>query len=135
MPRFNNRRALEAHIKRALDATVAQTIIQAQADLGSTNVSPYDTGRFRSSWFVSEGNASEEVAPEGTDSPRSDAESLVVNSDREYHLTNSLPYAQAIAIEGRVVSQPKTWFTDFVNVRMPKIQEAAAGLIKREYDL
>ena len=135
MPRFSNSKDLERHLKKALDSLQAEVLVTTQSELGSTRVSPYSTGRFRSSWFAAEGSPSSAVAPEGTDSPNTDATGLRVDASKEYHLTNSLVYAQAIAIEGKVVSQPSTWFTDFVNSRVPKIQAAAAKLVKQQYEL
>jgi hypothetical protein len=138
-----------------LNRVLAETVITMQSELGSTKVSPVDTGRFRSSWFVSEGVASNEVAPEadakavrrlkrsrekaaeknggeekrgrglGSYGPNADALNLRMDWRRQYHLTNNLPYAQAVAIEGRVVAKPKTWFHDFMNSRVPKIIRAA----------
>ena len=135
MPRFSNSRDLERHLKKAMDALQAEVIVTTQAKLGSTQVSPYRDGRFRSSWFAAEGSASSEVAPEGTDSPNTDATGLRVDSRKTYHLTNSLVYAQSVAIEGNVVSQPKTWFTSFRNETIPRIQAAAAKVVKQEFDL
>jgi hypothetical protein len=34
-----------------------------------------------------------------------------------------------------VVSQPANWFFDFQNARIPKIQEAAARVVKNEFSL
>ena len=135
MAKFTDPKALERHLKKAMNALVTEVLITTQAELGSTAVSPFDTGRFRSSWFAAEGQASDEVAPEGADSPNTDAMGLRVDASKEYHLTNSLPYAQSVAIEGNVVSQPKTWFTSFRNNRIPKIQAAAAKVVKAQYDL
>jgi hypothetical protein len=135
MPVFRDAAALGRHLKKALDATVAESLITVQAELGSTRVSPYRTGRFRSSWFAAEGSPSSEVPPEGTNSPNTDATGLRVDSSKEYHLTSSLPYAQAVAIEGKVVSQPANWFFDFTNVRVPKIQDAAARVVKARFEL
>lgn len=135
MPKFTDPKALSRHLKKAADALLAETLIATQAELGSAKVSPYDTGRFRSSWFATEGQSSDEVAPEGADTPSTDATSLRVDASKEYFLTNSLPYAQSVAIEGKVVSQPKTWFTTFRNQRIPKIQAAAAKVIEQQYDL
>ena len=135
MPRFSNSRDLEKHLKKALDALQAEVLITTQARLGSAAVSPRDSGRFRSSWFAAEGTASSAVASEGTDSPNTDATGLRVDSSKEYHLTNSLVYAQSVAIEGNVVSQPKTWFTSFRNERIPRIQQAAAKVVKQQFDL
>ena len=135
MPRFDNAKDLEKHLKKALDSLQAEVLITTQARLGSAAVSPRDSGRFRSSWFAAEGTASSAVASEGTDSPNTDATGLRVDSSKEYHLTNSLPYAQSVAIEGNVVSQPKTWFTSFRNETIPRIQQTAAKVVKQEFDL
>ena len=135
MPKFNNAKDLERHLKKALDALQAEVIVTTQAKLGSTQVSPYDTGRLRSSWFAAEGSASSAVAPEGANSPNTDATGLRVDSRKQYHLTNSLPYAQSVAIEGNVVSQPKTWFTSFRNETIPRIQQTAAKVVKQQFDL
>jgi hypothetical protein len=135
MPRFNKAKDLERHLKKAMDALQAEVLITAQAKLGSTAVSPYDTGRFRSSWFAAEGSASSEVPPEGADSPNTDAAGLRVDSRKTYHLTSSLPYSQSVTIGERVVSQPKTWFTSFRNETLPRIQATAAKVVKQEFDL
>jgi hypothetical protein len=138
---FRDAKALAAHLKKALDATVAESLITVQAELGSAAVSPISTGRFRSSWFAAEGSASSEVAPEGADAANEDARGLRVDSSKTYHLTNSLPYAQAIAVEGKTnpkvntKSKPANWFIDFVNVRVPKIQQGAAKAVKDFYEL
>ena len=135
MPRFTNPEDLRRHLKKALDAQMAEVLITAQSELGSAAVSPIDTGRLRSSWFAAEGSSSNAVAPEGANSPNTDATGLRVDSSKEYHITNNLVYAQRVAIEGHVVSKPRNWFIDFVNQRIPKIQDAAARVVKREYDL
>ena len=135
MPKFDNAKDLERHLKKALDALQAEVIIRTQARLGSKAVSPKDTGRLLSSWFAAEGSPSREVAPEGSDSPNTDAMNLRVDSTKEYFLSNSLPYAQSVAIEGNVVSQPKTWFTSFRNETIPRIQQTAAKVVKQEFDL
>jgi len=141
MPRFTRASDLEKHLKKALDSLQAQTLIATQEELGSSKVSPVDTGRFRSSWFATEGSGTGAVAPEGADSPSEDARGLRVDALKTYTLQNALPYAEAIAIEGRTnpdknqKSKPATWFTDFVNSRVPKIQAAAARVVKSKFDL
>ncbi len=135
MAKFNDAKALERYLKKAADALLAETLITTQAELGSTKVSPYSTGRFRSSWFAAEGQSSDDVAPEGADSPNTDAKGLEIDSSKEYHLTNNLPYAQSVSIEGNVVSQPETWFTSFRNQRIPEISNAASKVIKTRYGL
>ena len=141
MPRFTRASDLEKHLKKALDSLQAETLITTQDKLGSKQVSPVDTGRFRSSWFAAEGTASSAVAPEGADKANEDAKGLRIDSSKTYHLTNSLVYAQAIAIEGRTnpeknqKSKPATWFVDFINGRVPKIQAQAAKVVKRNFQL
>jgi hypothetical protein len=132
---FRDPKALAAHLKKALDATVAESLITVQAELGSAAVSPIDTGRLRSSWFAAEGSPSSEVPPEGANSPNTDATGLRVDSSKEYHLTSNLPYSQYICLEGKAVSKPANWFIDFTNVRIPKIQEAAARVIAQRFEL
>ena len=135
MPVFRDAAALERHLKKALDFLQTDVIVTTQDKLGSTDVSPVDTGRFRSSWFAAEGSASSAVAPEGADSPNTDATGLRVDSSKTYHLTNSLPYAESVAIAGHVVSQPKTWFTSFRNETIPRIQQTAARVVKQQFSL
>ena len=135
MPRFTDPKALARHLKKAMDALQAETLITTQAELGSAAVSPIDTGRFRSSWFAAEGTASNAVAPEGANSPNTDATGLRVDSKKDYHLTNSLPYAQEICLNNKAVSKAPTWFKDFRSSRIPKIADEAGRQIKNEFDL
>lgn len=141
MAKFTDANALKKHIKKALDALQAEVLITTQAELGSTAVSPVDTGRFRSSWFAAEGSSSNAVAAEGADSESDNAKGLKVDSSKNYHLTNNLPYAEAIAVEGRTnpgknsTSKPPGWFKAFRDQRIPEIQAEAARQIKSEFDL
>ena len=141
MPKFNNAKDLERHLRKAMDFLQTDVIVTTQDKLGSTQVSPVDTGRFRSSWFAAEGTASSAVAPEGADKANEDAKGLRIDSSKTYHLTNSLPYSQAIAIEGRTnpeknqKSKPATWFTSFRNETIPRIQAEAAKVVKQQFDL
>ena len=135
MPRFTDPKALARHLKKAMDALQAETLITTQAELGSAAVSPINTGRFRSSWFAAEGTASNAVAPEGANSPNTDATGLRVDSKKDYHLTNSLPYAQEICLNNKAVSKAPTWFKDFRSSRIPKIADEAGRQIKNEFDL
>jgi len=112
---------LPKDIDAFLNKVVSGTIKTMQEELGSKKVSPYDTGRLRSSWFAAEGNPSGAVAAEGTDSPNTDASSLKVDWRRRYYLTSNLPYSQVVCEEGRVNTQPVTWFRDFIYSRAPKI--------------
>ena len=140
MATFKDPKKLQAHIKKALDALQSEVLITTQKELGSPKVSPVDTGRFLSNWFAAEGSASSETT-EATNSPQNNANGLKVDSRKEYHLTNSLAYAQAIAIEGRTnpeknqKSKPAGWFKEFRDQTIPTIQEEAARQIKSEFDL
>ena len=141
MPKFNNAKDLERHLKKAMDTLQFEVIVTTQAKLGSDAVSPVDSGRFRSSWFASEGTASSAVAAEGTDKANEDAKGLRIDSRKTYHLTNSLPYAQAIAVEGRTNpkknprSKGALWFASFRNETIPEIQREAAEAVKQHFDL
>ena len=132
---FKDPKKLAAHLRKALDAQVAETLISVQAELGSAAISPIDSGRLRSSWFAAEGQASNEVAPKGANSPNTDATGLRVDSSKDYHLTNSLEYSQYICLEGIAVAKSPTWFKDFRSSRIPKIQKEAAEQAKRAFDL
>jgi hypothetical protein len=132
---FTSAKELEAHLRKALNSLQAEVLVTVQAELGSAAVSPIDTGRFRSSFFATEGPSTGAVAPEGTDSPNTDATGLRVDASKTYTISNSLPYAQSVAIEGNVVSQPRTWFTSFRNETIPRIQQAAAKVVKQQFDL
>ena len=145
MPKFNNAKDLERHLKKAMDFLQAGVVVTTQEELGSEQVSPYDSGRLRSSWFAAEGQASSEVAPEGTDKANEDAKGLRIDSSKTYHLTNNLPYAEPIALgvnlppswggQHRVRSASKTWFTSFRNEAIPRIQAEAARQAKKAFDL
>ena len=135
MPRFTDPKLLKAYLEKAASATLAESIITTQAQLGKTEISPYRDGRFRSSWFASVGTPSREMASEGTDSPNTDAGSLQVDYRRKYYLSNSLPYAQSLCIEGRVVSKSPNWFRDFRKSQVPRIQELAAKVVKQQFQL
>ena len=135
MATFKDPKRLEAYIKKALDALQSNVLITTQKELGSDAVSPVATGRFRSSWFAAEGSASNAVAPEGSNSANNDATGLKFDSSKDYHLTNNLPYAESVAVEGKVVSQPPGWFKEFRDQTIPTIQAEAARQIKSEFDL
>lgn len=113
---------------------VAEVLITTQAELGNEAVSPRNTGRFRSSWFAAEGTPSREVAPEGTDEANDDAKGLRIDGEKTYFLSNSLQYAQYVVAGDTVVSQPKTWFTDFTSVRVPKIVDGARRVATKEFE-
>ena len=123
---------LSGDLRKALTKVQAESLISIQAELGDEQVSPRDTGRFRSSWFASIGSPSNAVAPEGADSSNTDAQGLKPKLTDAAWLSNNLPYAETVAVEGRTTSQPSTWFTDFRNQRVPKLMAEAAETVRRE---
>lgn len=135
MPKFNNLRDLEKHLKKASDALLTEVIVTTQGRIGSEAISPVQTGRLRSSWFASEGSPSDAVPPEGANSPNTDATGLKVDSDKKYFLTSNLPYTQRVALEGHVVNKPITWFVSLMNEGVPKIAAEAAEVVKKRFDL
>ena len=143
MPKFKNAAALERHLKKAMDTLQTEVIVKTQEGLGSTEVSPWSTGRLRSSWFAAEGTASSAVAPEGTDKANEDAKGLRIDSSKTYHLTNNLPYAQPIALGenlppswgGKARAKSRGWFILFRDETIPQIQQTAARAVKQHFDL
>ncbi len=135
MPEFTDPAKLAKHIEKAMGELRKEVVVTSQARLGSSDVSPIQSGRLRSSWFAAEGTASNAVASEGSNSANKDAQGLTADAKTEYHLTNNLPYAEAVAIEGKVVNKGANWFVDFVNSETPKIAEKAGQVIKQRYDL
>ena len=135
MPTFNDAKALKKYLEKALGELQKETIVTTQSRLSSSAVSPIDSGRLRSSWFAAEGSASNAEASVGANSPNTDARGLGIDPKKTYHLTNNLPYAQRVALEGHVVAKPTNWFTSFRDQTIPKIQAEAAKTIKGRFEL
>ncbi len=145
MPEFTDPAKLAKHIEKALGELKKEVVVTSQARLGSTAVSPRETGRLRSSWFAAEGSASSSTPAEGADSPQTDAQGLTVDPKKEYHLTSNLPYSEAVALgtstpaswggQNQVKSADPNWFLDFVNNETPKIAKKAGEVVKRRFDL
>lgn len=123
---------LSGDLRKALTRVQAESLVSIQAELGDAAVSPRDKGRFRSSWFASIGSPSNAVAPEGADSPNTDAVGLNPTLKQTAFLTNNLPYAETVAVEGRTTSQPSTWFHQFRDQRVPQLMAEAAETIRLE---
>jgi len=151
MTRFTDAKKLANYLRQAEAETLKETVITAQVEL--IKISPVQSGRFRASWFASEGSPSGETAPEGASAPRADAKQLRVNPGSVYFLVNNLPYAKPVALgenlppswgptprskkigKGESSRVDPNWFINFRDSRIPKIQEAAAQTIKRRFDL
>ena len=124
--------SMSGDLRKAMLAIKAEALVTIQAELSSTAVSPKDEGRLRSSWFASSGSPSSAVAPEGADSPNTDADGLGVNLSQPAWLSNNLPYSQSAIVEGNVTSQSPTWFKDFRSTRIPKILKQATKSVMAE---
>ena len=82
--------------------------------MSSTNVSPVDEGRLRSNWFAATGSSSD-ATTDNLNAPQTDAEQLLLNYKKTYHLTNNLDYAERLAFGNYAVSKPKDWFRAYFN--------------------
>ena len=119
-------------MRKMMTQIQAEALVQIQAELGNEKVSPRDQGRLRSSWFASSGSPSNAFAPEGADSPNTDATQVDVKLTQPAWLSNNLPYSESAIVAGNVTSQSPTWFKDFRSSRIPKIYEQAAKSVKAE---
>lgn len=121
-------------LEKFLNLTHKGVLVQMQKELGSTRVSPVDTGRFKSSWFAQEGTPSREEIPEQAKSNyriNRDAVNLELNWKSTYFLSNNLDYAESV-VGGRVVSKSPGWFNAFLTGRYPKIVDAAVRAAKKQ---
>lgn len=122
-------------LEKFLDLTHKGTLVQMQKELGTTKVSPVDTGRFRSSWFAKADVKSTEEVPEQSGptysyKPQTDAVDLKLDYKLTYYLSNNLDYAEPV-VGGRVVSKSPGWFNSFLGNRYPKIVDAAVRAAKK----
>ena len=121
-------------LDKFLSLTHKGTLIKMQAELGSTKVSPVDTGRFKSSWFAQADTKSLAVVPEQAKSNyriNRDAVDLKLDYKTTYFLSNNLDYAEPV-VGGRVVSKSPGWFNSFLGNRYPKIVDAAVRAAKKQ---
>lgn len=88
-------------MKENADILVSTIVLETQAKLKEE--SPVDTGRFRANWLISE-NEIDDSTVEGE--PGSYA--LEITADKNYYITNSVPYAQRLA-EGWSQQAPAGW--------------------------
>ena len=151
MPRFTDARKLTNYLREAEAAVLRETVIKTQSRL--IKISPVDSGRFRASWFATEGSPSTATASAGSSAPSTDATQLRVNAGSVYFLVNNLPYAKPVALginlpeswgptprskkigKGKNSRVDPNWYINFRDTTIPKIQELAAQTIKRRYDL
>ena len=104
-------------LEKMLNGMLKNTLISFHSDLGSSKISPYDTGRFAASWFVN---------------GQSNADSLTVNYKNKYTISNPLPYAERLCFGGWAVSQPKDWFPAYFNGKGQRIVNKAVRKAESE---
>lgn len=91
-------------MRKKADTLTAVIVLETDAKLKEQ--SPVDSGRFRASWRVSEGEIDESVNAEANTTPQNYNEEITAGKD--YYLTNSLPYAQRLA-DGHSQQAPSGW--------------------------
>lgn len=96
--------AIFNELRQRADTLVAVVVLETDAKLKEQ--SPVDSGRFRASWRISEGEIDESVNAEADTTPQQYNEEIKAGKD--YYLTNSLPYAQRLA-DGHSKQAPSGW--------------------------
>ena len=100
----NDRQQIQNIIKKMkqnADILVSTIVLETQAKLKEE--SPVDTGRFRANWLISE-NEIDDSTVEG----ETGSYALKITADKNYYITNSVPYAQRLA-EGWSQQAPAGW--------------------------
>ena len=104
-------------LEKMLNGMLKNTLVSFHSDLSSKRVSPWDTGRFASSWFVN---------------GQSSADNLTVSYKNKYTMTNPLPYAERLCFGNWAVSQPKNWFPAYFNGKGQGIVNKAVRKAEKE---
>jgi hypothetical protein len=102
----NNRQQITeilAKLHHNANVLVSTVVLETQAKLKEQ--SPVDTGRFRANWLISEDELDDTTYPDGQEAP---PYTLEITADKDYYITNSLPYAQRLA-EGWSRQAPAGW--------------------------
>ena len=108
-------------LEKAMDEGTAQLLVNTQSKLSAA--SPVDTGRLASSWVIGKNNINPSVAAKrkpGTTRVSVEEYSGVITFDGNWHVSNSLPYAQQAAYNpgyvGRVGGNAAgDWFSRIEN--------------------
>ena len=91
-------------MKAKADTLVSVIVLETDAKLKEQ--SPVDEGRFRASWRISPSEIDESVNADGDTTQQNYSEQIT--ADKDYYLTNSLPYAQRLA-DGHSKQAPSGW--------------------------
>ena len=107
-------------IDEAIDKGLARFLIKTQSKLNKS--SPVDTGRFASSWFISQGVPdTSSVAPEreeGTSQVTVTPYSGKITADSDWWIQNNLPYAERVCFDPKWAKNGAGgagWFTTIAN--------------------
>jgi hypothetical protein len=120
-----DRRQIEEIIRKMkanADALVATVVLETQTRLKEE--SPVDTGRFRGNWLISEDEI-DDATYDGEAPPYSPE----ITADKNYYITNSLPYAQRLA-EGHSKQAPAGWI-ELIAAAIPERAKQIAEALDR----
>lgn len=109
-------------MKANADILVSTIVLETQTRLKEE--SPVDTGRFRANWMIGEGEINE-TTTEGEVGQYT----LEITADKNYYLTNSLPYAQRLA-EGHSKQAPAGWI-ELIAAGIPNRAKQIAEALNR----
>jgi|TARA_R100000081_G_scaffold85322_1_gene54276 hypothetical protein len=135
MTRFIDPKKLEAHLQKAIEDTLKNTVVKTQDKLGDD--APFFTGMMKSSWFAGDGSPSRAVPTEGSKTARTDARELDVKLGRNYYLSSNLPYSQRVCLTddwpGKTAS--KDWFRKIRDFDVDRLFNESAKEAKAKFDL
>ena len=107
-------------LEKAMDNGQAKLLINTQSKLSAS--SPIKTGRLASSWLIGKNSMDPSVAAErekGTKRVAIEPYTEPITFDGDWHISNSLPYAQRAALDpgyvGRRGGGSGDWFTRIEN--------------------
>ena len=128
-------RLLPGDVDRFLDVLHKEAMITTQSRLGSSRVSPVDSGRLKASWFATPDRDNSKETQPGLESytPSDDAKQLPLDYKRRYYLSNNVEYAEPVTGgKTKLKSKDKKWFISFLATTWPKICDAAARVAASE---
>ena len=116
-------------LEKAMDNGQAKLLINTQSKLSAS--SPVDTGRLASSWIIGKNSMDTSVAAErekGTRRVAIEPYTEPITFEGDWHISNSLPYAQRAALDPGYVGHrgggSGDWFTRIEN-NLPRDAQTA----------
>jgi len=110
-------------LREKTDTLIAVIVLETDAKLKEE--SPVDEGTFQNSWRISEGEIDESVNAKGDTTPQN--YSGTITADKDYYLTNSLPYAQRLA-DGHSKQSASGWIELIAMGIEPRLNQVAQEL-------